>query len=72
MLEKFFLKKIEIWVVYLLLIFAAILLVLFGWAVQYKATGGYRGGAVGDAILAVAEAPNDAMLLLDVGLKSAM
>ncbi len=72
MLEKFFLKKIELWVVYLLLIFGAVLLVLFGWAVQYKATGGYRGGAVGDAILALAESPNDAMLLLDVGLKSAM
>ena len=72
MLEKFFLKKIEIWVLYLLLIVGCILLVLFGWAVQYKATGGYRGGAVGDAILALAEAPNDAMLLLDVGLKSTL
>lgn len=72
MIEKIFLKKIEIWVLYLLLILGVILLVLFGWAVQYKATGGYRGGALGDAILALAEAPNDAMLLLDVGLKSAM
>jgi len=72
MIEKFFLKKVELWVLFLVLIFGGMFLILFGWAVQYKATGGHRGGAVGDAILALAEAPNDAMLLLDVGLNSAM
>ncbi len=72
MIENFFLKKIELWVLYLLIIIFGIFLILYGWAVQYKATGGHRGGALGNAILALAEAPNDAMLILDVGLKSAM
>jgi hypothetical protein len=72
MFEKFILKKIEIWPVYLLLIVGFITFVLFGWVVQYKATGGHRGGAFGDAMLTIAKAPNDAMLILNVGLKSAM
>jgi len=72
MLEKIFFKKIELWVLYLFFILGGIALILFGWAVQYKATGGHRGGAFGEAILALAEAPNNAMLLFNVGLNSAM
>ena len=72
MLEKLFLKKIEIWVLYLLLLLGSISLVLFGWVVQYKAMGGPRGGAVGDIALAVAEAPNEVVRLVTAGLKTAM
>lgn len=72
MIEKIFFKKVEVWVLYLVLILGSVLSVLFGWVVQYKATGGDKGGAIGDAALALAKAPNNAILLLDVGLKSAM
>ncbi len=60
------------WILYLLLLFGSIFLVFYGWAIQYKATGGHRGGAIGNTILAIAEAPNDLMLLFDVGLRAAM
>ena len=60
------------WLVCLIIIAGLMAFVMFGWAVQYKATGGYRGGAIGDVILAIANAPTDLMLILDVGLKPAM
>lgn len=72
MFEKIFLRKIEIWALYLLLILGSVALVLFGWVVQYKAVGGQRGGVLSDVALAVAKIPDDISHLLKSGLTAAM
>lgn len=64
-MEKFFFKKIELWVLALCLIVGIVGTVLFGWAVQYKAKGGLRGGTVGQVLLDIAEWPTPLVLLLN-------
>ncbi len=64
-MEKFLFKKIAIWVLIVLLILGVSGTVLFGWAVQYKAKGGQRGGVFADLLLDIAEAPRPLILLIN-------
>lgn len=51
-------KKVPLWFLLLVLLFALIGSVLFGWVVQHKASGGTRAGAIGDIADAIANFPN--------------
>ncbi len=56
-MEKLLFKKVELWLVATLAILGLIGALLFGWAVQYKAKGGVRGGGIGVLLLDIAELP---------------
>lgn len=56
-MEKLLFKKVELWLVAILAILGLIGALLFGWAVQYKAKGGSRGGQFGALLLDIAELP---------------
>jgi len=57
-IEKLLYRKVELWAVLLLLILGFVATWLFGWTVQYRASGGQKGGAFGQSILAFAKAPD--------------
>ena len=56
-MEKFFFKKIEMWVLLLLLLLALIFSVFVGWAVAYQMKGGKQLGSVGNIILQISTLP---------------
>lgn len=60
MLERFFFKKIELWLVALLLVLIGIGVVFFSSVVHIATKTHGKFGAVGDAALAVAQIPSDA------------
>ena len=64
MFERFIFKKIEVWIVMLVLTIAIPAILVFGWVVQYKALGGKRGGFVADLLLDVAEFPDPGIRFL--------
>lgn len=52
MFEKFLFSKVEVWILLVVLILGILGVLFFGGIVQYKASGGQRGGAFGDFLLA--------------------
>lgn len=64
-MERFLFKKIELWLVFLLVIILGIGALLFGWGVQYKAMGGLAGEPIGSFLLEIAKAPTPIIKLLN-------
>jgi Arylsulfotransferase (ASST) len=64
MFERFLFSKVEMWIVLLILMLCVPTVVLFGWAVQYKAVGGEGGGVVGGLILRIAHLPDPVFKIL--------
>ena len=51
-------KKIPLWFVFLLIYFAIIGAILFGWVVQHTARGGQNAGVFGEYALSIAKYPS--------------
>ncbi|MEO0997302.1 MAG: hypothetical protein AAFX58_07265, partial [Pseudomonadota bacterium] len=64
-MEKYLFKKIEMWVLLLVVVLGFAALILFGATVRHVAVGGKKAGALGDAAFAVASIPSDFKDLLD-------
>ncbi len=60
MLERILFKKIELWIVLLLVIIAAIITILFGWSVRHYQKGGQRLGSLGHVVESIATFPTTA------------
>jgi hypothetical protein len=61
MFEKLMFKKVELWVVLLIVMFGTIAALLFGWSAQSEATGEMLSGRLGRYALEIARIPNPAM-----------
>src|SRR5262249_902127 len=61
MFERLMFKKVELWVVLLIVMFGTIAALLFGWAAQSQATGDMLSGRPGLYALKIAKIPNRAM-----------
>ncbi len=62
-MEKFFFKRVEVWLVLLLAVFGLIGVIIFGALVRNVALGFDRFGIVGQAAYAIASVPADAKYL---------
>ena len=63
MLERLLFRKIEAWVLFAVLLVGALLTIMFGWSVLYKAKGGERGGRIMELLMSVAQLPDPLMQL---------
>jgi hypothetical protein len=70
MFEKLIFKRVELWLLLLILIFGLIAVSLFAWTAQYKAGGGEKGGKLAEVALAVAQAPTPFMRLIVRGTRA--
>jgi hypothetical protein len=61
MFERLMFKKLELWVVLLMVMFGTIATLLFGWAAVSAATGDNLGGRLGHYAMKIASVPNPAM-----------
>ena len=68
-MERFLFKKIELWLVLLLLLLGLIGTILFGWMVLYYARGGQKAAPLPEIAHSIAEWPQPAIDLLQNGLK---
>jgi hypothetical protein len=64
MIEKLFFKKIELWIVLLILLIAMIGSILFGWVVQSTVADEKKAGFVGEIAVTVASTPSTLKKLL--------
>lgn len=64
MLEKILFKKIELWILILVLILLLIGTIIFGWVVRHTTIGGERAGRIGEIAVSVASIPYTVKVLL--------
>ncbi|MDA9799335.1 arylsulfotransferase family protein [Luminiphilus sp.] len=62
--EKVMSFKVEAWAFILFLLLAAVFFVLASWLVWYKSMGGEKGGALGEAVMRIAKAPDPFIQML--------
>jgi hypothetical protein len=58
MIDRLLFKKIEIWLVILMLLFAIIGSILFGWVVRQTVSGGNNAGFIGKIAVTIASTPS--------------
>lgn len=64
-MERILFKKIELWIVLLLVIFFSISTLMFGWAVQYVAKGGSGSSQIGKLLIKIAEFPTPLIRIIN-------
>ena len=64
MIEKFLFKSIELWIALLMLLFAIIASILFGWVVRHTVAGRNKAGFIGEIAVTIASTPSNLKILL--------
>lgn len=68
-MEKLLFKKVELWLVILILLVCVVATIIFGWVVKYTVVGGKKAGAIGEAAVVLASIPSNLKILYDKGLE---
>ncbi len=68
-MEKILFKKIELWLVFILLLVGLIGTILFGWLVRFTVMDGTKAGAIGKIAVEVAAIPTNLKILFEKGIE---